>query len=308
MSQHKEPQAAHTHSQFLAQRWRSSTELWRQLCAWLPPPWSARRSSSTSMTRTSRCTTRWRIARRRCTTSISTGSSQRTPTWTTTTSRSTPFSPSCSSTECWCVRTSVCSMRLISACSTRRLGRAGAAARVHACPAAAQFLMIAAQAALVLWRKKHPRSYDLVRHARALAPERARGTHAATLRCTPPRVRVAQVTLVGLWLMPPMFCIQLHFWRFLTVSSWRAWAGWAGCSRSADRAGPPRGTSCRTCWQVWTVYSGVTLYVLSLCMNKKIENTTPRLVSHHAGPSSLCLGGGCLLLFAASPWQHCCVG
>ena len=34
----------------------------------------------------------------------------------------------------------------------------------------------------------------------------------------PPPSPLLQVTLLGLWLMPAFFCIQLHFWRFLTVS------------------------------------------------------------------------------------------
>jgi hypothetical protein len=28
---------------------------------------------------------------------------------------------------------------------------------------------------------------------------------------------VLQATLVGLWLMPPLICVQLHFWRFIVV-------------------------------------------------------------------------------------------
>uniref|UniRef100_A0A7S3QMI0 RING-type domain-containing protein n=1 Tax=Dunaliella tertiolecta TaxID=3047 RepID=A0A7S3QMI0_DUNTE len=76
------------------------------------------------------------------------------------------------------------------------------------------FLMVGAQAALFLWRKKHQRSYDLV-------------------------------TLIGLWLMPPMLCVQLKFWRFIVV---------------------------------WLLYSTVTAYLLSLCARPRLELSTPRRV------------------------------
>ena len=48
------------------------------------------------------------------------------------------------------------------------------------------FVMIGAQSALVRWRRSHKRSYDLV-------------------------------TLIGLWLVPPIISVQLFFWRFLLV-------------------------------------------------------------------------------------------
>jgi hypothetical protein len=48
------------------------------------------------------------------------------------------------------------------------------------------FVMIASQSALVRWRTRHRRSYDLV-------------------------------TLLGLWLVPAIMSVQLHFWRFLVV-------------------------------------------------------------------------------------------
>ena len=48
------------------------------------------------------------------------------------------------------------------------------------------FVMIFAQSALVNWRKRHRRSYELV-------------------------------TLVGLWLIPPIISLQFSLWRFLTV-------------------------------------------------------------------------------------------
>jgi len=48
------------------------------------------------------------------------------------------------------------------------------------------FVMIFAQSALVNWRKRHRRSYELV-------------------------------TLVGLWLVPPVISLQFSLWRFLVV-------------------------------------------------------------------------------------------
>ncbi|MEW5303753.1 MAG: hypothetical protein WDW36_006413 [Sanguina aurantia] len=75
-------------------------------------------------------------------------------------------------------------------------------------------LMIGAQAGLYWFRKKHKRAYDLA-------------------------------TLFGLWLMPPIFCVQLHYWRFLAV---------------------------------WFCYSCATGWLLSLCLKKKLELSTPRRV------------------------------
>ena len=49
-------------------------------------------------------------------------------------------------------------------------------------------VMVVAQSALVRWRKKHQRSYDLV-------------------------------TLIGLWMVPAAISVQLQFWRFLAVRS-----------------------------------------------------------------------------------------
>lgn len=55
-----------------------------------------------------------------------------------------------------------------------------------------------------------------------------------------------QVTLLGLWLMPAIFSVQLKFWRFLVI--------WAG-------------------------FTGVTLYLLWLCLGKKkVDMQTPRKV------------------------------
>jgi hypothetical protein len=48
------------------------------------------------------------------------------------------------------------------------------------------FVMIGAQSALVRWRKAHRRSYELV-------------------------------TLIGLWLVPPVISVQLLYWRFILV-------------------------------------------------------------------------------------------
>ena len=53
------------------------------------------------------------------------------------------------------------------------------------------FSMFFAQMGLFLWRKKHKRSYELV-------------------------------TLLGLWLIPPIMSLHLHFWRFIVVRGGRA--------------------------------------------------------------------------------------
>eukprot|EP00195_Chlamydomonas_chlamydogama_P012155 CAMPEP_0202897870 /NCGR_PEP_ID=MMETSP1392-20130828/6528_1 /ASSEMBLY_ACC=CAM_ASM_000868 /TAXON_ID=225041 /ORGANISM="Chlamydomonas chlamydogama, Strain SAG 11-48b" /LENGTH=379 /DNA_ID=CAMNT_0049583633 /DNA_START=134 /DNA_END=1273 /DNA_ORIENTATION=- len=76
------------------------------------------------------------------------------------------------------------------------------------------FLMLGAQTALFLWKRKHQHSYDLV-------------------------------TLIGLWLMPAIFSLQLKFWRFIMV---------------------------------WLVYTVVTVYLLHMAMKRKLESTTPRKV------------------------------
>lgn len=76
------------------------------------------------------------------------------------------------------------------------------------------FLMVGAQVALFVWKKKHKKSYELV-------------------------------TLMGLWVMPAIFSIQLHFWRFMTV---------------------------------WVVFSAVTGYLIYQCSQKKLASSTPRRV------------------------------
>lgn len=76
------------------------------------------------------------------------------------------------------------------------------------------FCLFFAQSGLVLWRKKHRRSYELV-------------------------------TLLGLWLIPPVICLHLGFWRFIAV---------------------------------WVLYSSVTLYYLYACSFKKLDKTLPKKV------------------------------
>jgi RING finger protein 121 len=56
---------------------------------------------------------------------------------------------------------------------------------------------------------------------------------------------VLQVSLAGLWLMPAIISLHLKFWRFLAI---------------------------------WAAYSGVTGYLISLCMGKKMHHATPRKV------------------------------
>ena len=75
--------------------------------------------------------------------------------------------------------------------------------------------MIFAQSALVSWRKRHRRSYDLA-------------------------------TLVGLWLIPPVICLYLGLWRFLTVRA-SAGARHAAAVQSAWPIGR-RGSPARPCY------------------------------------------------------------
>ncbi|GIL42988.1 hypothetical protein Vafri_801 [Volvox africanus] len=75
-------------------------------------------------------------------------------------------------------------------------------------------LLVGAQTALFLWKKRHRKSYELV-------------------------------TLLGLWVMPALFSLHLHFWRFLLV---------------------------------WTTYSAITGRLLWTCTRKKLARTTPRQV------------------------------
>ena len=57
------------------------------------------------------------------------------------------------------------------------------------------------------------------------------------------------MSLAGLWLMPALISLHLHFWRFLVV---------------------------------WAAYSAVTGHLLSLCIGKRvIAHTTPRRVRSH---------------------------
>ena len=65
------------------------------------------------------------------------------------------------------------------------------------------------------WRQRHRRSYELA-------------------------------TLLGLWAVPAVVSVQLHFWRFLAV---------------------------------WALYSGVTAFHLWCCAFRKMDKTTPKRVS-----------------------------
>ncbi|KAK9815596.1 hypothetical protein WJX72_006534 [[Myrmecia] bisecta] len=71
--------------------------------------------------------------------------------------------------------------------------------------------MIGAQSGLFWWKKKHKRSYELV-------------------------------TLLGLWLVPFVISVYLHFWRFVLV---------------------------------WSLFTSTTLYMLHLCTAKKMDSRTP---------------------------------
>ncbi|GAX79188.1 hypothetical protein CEUSTIGMA_g6628.t1 [Chlamydomonas eustigma] len=75
-------------------------------------------------------------------------------------------------------------------------------------------LLVGAQTALFWWKKRHTQSYNLV-------------------------------TLIGLWLMPAIFSVQLKFWRFLLV---------------------------------WFCYSAVTSMLLYRCKKKNLDASMPRRV------------------------------
>ncbi|KAK9863288.1 hypothetical protein WJX84_003202 [Apatococcus fuscideae] len=97
-------------------------------------------------------------------------------------------------------------------------------------------VMVGAQSALFWWKKKDKRSYELV-------------------------------TLLGLWLVPPVISFKFAFWRFLLV---------------------------------WSGFSAVTGYMLWQCIQRKMGSSTPHLVYAwflRAHQVSVAVGGiGYLLL------------
>lgn len=145
-----------------------------------------------------------------------------------------------------------------------------------------QFCLFFAQSGLVLWRKRHKRSYDLV-------------------------------TLLGLWLIPPIICLHVGYWRFITVSTGRlalsvASAVQYGPARSAGSALQTLHPACLAaysalpcprcpCTQVWALYSAVTLYYLWACSFKKLDKTLPKQVRQRQGGvrCGQCYGGGVLV-------------
>lgn len=147
-----------------------------------------------------------------------------------------------------------------------------------------QFCLFFAQSGLVLWRKRHKRSYDLV-------------------------------TLLGLWLIPPIICLHVGYWRFITVSagtlefSVASAVQYGPCpARSAGSALQARHPACLAaysalpcprcpCTQVWTLYSAVTLYYLWACSFKKLDKTLPKQVRQRQGGvrCGQCYGGGVLV-------------
>ena len=124
-----------------------------------------------------------------------------------------------------------------------------------ALPAASQFVMFGAQAALVRWRKEHRRSYDLA-------------------------------TLVGLWLIPPIISVQLGAWALR-----RPPALSARLHAFLPPTPPPPAVlfdfcSAAACWRFflcWLLYSSVTGYYLYRCSSKKLEKTLPKLVGWAGG-------------------------
>ncbi|GLC38944.1 hypothetical protein PLESTB_000464200 [Pleodorina starrii] len=109
-------------------------------------------------------------------------------------------------------------------------------------------LMVGAQTALFMWKKRHRKSYELV-------------------------------TLLGLWLMPALFSLHLHFWRFLLI---------------------------------WAVYSAITCRLLWTCTRKKLARTTPRQVytfflGAYKASKVMGVAGYCLVLaevFGMGPLLH----
>jgi hypothetical protein len=136
-------------------------------------------------------------------------------------------------------------------------------------------LILGAQTGLVVWKKKHKRSYELVRahlgwlaafvcfascprgryfllgcplgwlHAGCMRLEALRRPTTVLARTHPPPSTTHKVTTLGLWLMPAIFSFHLKFWRFLFV---------------------------------WGCFTAVTLYLLHLCAKKKVDQRTPRKV------------------------------
>lgn len=120
--------------------------------------------------------------------------------------------------------------------------------------------MFFAQGALVSWRKRHRRSYDLA-------------------------------TLVGLWLMPPIISLQigrcgrggvfiggrpgLHACRRLRAASLSLYAT-ASCPSLT-----PAPRCAAECWRfvvIWTLYSSVTGYYLYRCSAKRLDKEVPKQV------------------------------
>ena len=64
-----------------------------------------------------------------------------------------------------------------------------------------------------------------------------------------------QVTLLGLWMVPAVISFHMRYWRFLSM---------------------------------WVVFSGMTLYMLSLCSVGRMERSTPRRVRSQVPIKSKC--------------------
>ncbi|PNW85410.1 hypothetical protein CHLRE_03g185100v5 [Chlamydomonas reinhardtii] len=82
-------------------------------------------------------------------------------------------------------------------------------------------LMVGAQTALFLWKKRHRKSYELV-------------------------------TLLGLWLMPAIFSVHLRFWRFLLI-----WAIFSSITARLLLACSRKKMSRTTPRQVYTFFLGI---------------------------------------------------
>lgn len=128
-----------------------------------------------------------------------------------------------------------------------------------------QLTVLGAQSGLVMWKKRHKRSYELVQsHCSCPLQAPPRIEHeilscCSLLGCSRPdktlfpgsvtKIRVSmlcgQVTLLGLWLVPVVISMYFHFWRFVGI---------------------------------WAIFSSMTCYILYTCVSKRIDRTTPRRV------------------------------
>ena len=122
-----------------------------------------------------------------------------------------------------------------------------------------QLTMILAQSGLFLWKKRHKRSYELVRICTAIVLPPSMGAPAAHQGLSERLpmhacMHALQATLLGLWLVPAVISFHFKFWRFLLV------------------------------WAIFTTMSG---HMFLLCSAKRLDRTTPRRVRACFGTGAL---------------------